>query len=78
MEQFLCITLRQDVPNFDNITKVKESSLRNRFLCVECYSIKFVYEDLFDWYGSSLSPESVWRMVFVSLTFSLSTEDEEL
>jgi len=31
MEQFLCITLRQDVPDFNNITKVKEGSPRNLF-----------------------------------------------
>jgi len=29
--QFLCITLRQDVPDFNNITKVKEG--RNLFIC---------------------------------------------
>ena len=26
MEQLFCITLRQDVPDFNNITKVKETS----------------------------------------------------
>ena len=31
MEQFLCITLRQDVPDFNNIMKVKEG--RNLFIC---------------------------------------------
>jgi len=31
MEQFLCFTLRQDVPDFNNITKVKEG--RNLFIC---------------------------------------------
>jgi len=36
MEQFLCITLKQDVPDFNNIMKVKESSPRTpRFLAVE-------------------------------------------
>ena len=31
MEQFLCFTLRQDVPDFSNIMKVKEG--RNQFIC---------------------------------------------
>ena len=35
MEQFLCITLRQDVPDFNNITKVKEG--RNLFICESNY-----------------------------------------
>ena len=26
MEQFLCFTLRQDVPDFNNITKVEEGT----------------------------------------------------
>jgi len=29
--QFFCISPRQDVPNFGNITKVKEGSPRNLF-----------------------------------------------
>ena len=31
MEQFLCFTLRQDVPDFNNIKKVKEGS--PSFIC---------------------------------------------
>jgi len=31
MEQCFCITLRQDVPGFNNITKVKEGSPGNLF-----------------------------------------------
>ena len=33
MEQFLCFTLRQDVPDFNNIMKVKEGCPRNQFIC---------------------------------------------
>ena len=33
--QFLCITLRQDVPDSNNITKVKQGSPRNQlYMCV--------------------------------------------
>ena len=36
MEQFFCITLRQDVPNLGEITKVKEDSPGNLFhMCVK-------------------------------------------
>ena len=36
MDQFFCITLKQDVPNFGNITKVKEGSPGNLFyMCVK-------------------------------------------